>query len=62
MALPTQTPYNPRRFSNHPSFMLKAALMVTLCSALATCMPTLPAWNSSGVAQQIHPLDQQGIQ
>ena len=52
MALPAQTPYNPRRFSNHPSFiMLKAALMVTLCSALVACMPTLPAWNSSGVAQ-----------
>ena len=51
MALPAQTPYNPRRFSNHPSFMLKATLIVTLCSALATCIPTLPAWNSSGVAQ-----------
>ena len=51
MALPTQTPYNPRRFSNHPSFMLKAALIVTLCTALAACTPTPPAWSSSGVTQ-----------
>ena len=43
MALPTQTPYNPRRFSNHPSVMLKAALIVTLCTALAAYMPTPPA-------------------
>lgn len=43
MALPTQTPYNPRRFSNHPSFMLKAALIATLCAALADCTPTSPA-------------------
>ena len=43
MALPTQTPYNPRRFSNHPSFMLKAALIFTLCTALAACTPTSPA-------------------
>ena len=51
MALPTQTPYNPRRFSNHPPFMLKAALIATLNAALADCTPTPPAWNSSGVAQ-----------
>lgn len=43
MALPTQTPYNPRRFSNHPSFMLKAALIFTLCTALAAFTPTSPA-------------------
>lgn len=43
MALPTQTPYNPRRFSNHPPFMLKAALIFTLCTALAACTPTSPA-------------------
>ena len=43
MALPTQTPYNPRCFSNHPPFMLKAALIFTLCTALAACTPTSPA-------------------